>query len=89
MQRNKKLKANSILEGERKFLYKWNLLFPLDKIWREKKGLPLFCEEHLDQSQYNILLSLLEEKIYLELQKNNGSGSMTDEEEELFDNLEI
>jgi hypothetical protein len=51
----------------RDYLIEWNYLFPLDKWWREKHGIPLFSKRHLEASQINITYEYLEDKLFDEL----------------------
>lgn len=48
----------------KEFIVKWNYLFPADRWWRKKYNIPLFSEQHLNQSQLDIALEYYEDKLF-------------------------
>lgn len=52
----------------REFIIEWNYKFPLDKWWRDKHGVALFSEEHLNANQLNIALEYQENLVFKEFE---------------------
>ncbi len=86
-------------KGVREEIYKWNLLYPLDKWWRDKYGISFSSEKHRESNLLDIYFEYLELKVYDEMysdfsKKKNEKGNWIEEkeivvsDEELISNFE-
>lgn len=50
----------------RRYVYDWNIRFPLDRWWREKHGIPFGSKEHRDANFIDILYEYTEDKMVAE-----------------------
>lgn len=51
------------------FLISWNIKFRYDRLWRQKYSIPFGSKEHLEMSQIDIFLDILEDKLFEKAQK--------------------
>lgn len=52
------------------FIYKWNIVYPIDRWWREKHSVSFNSPEHRDISFLDMYLEYLEDKIILKARSN-------------------
>ncbi len=50
----------------KEYVFWWNNTYPLDRIWREKYKIPFGSKKHLRVDQVDILLDLLEDRVFRE-----------------------
>lgn len=58
------------MDGLREFIQNWNLLYPIDKWWRDKHKVPFGSRKHREQNMIDMRFEYEEDLMFLEIERD-------------------